>query len=47
MHLHQNNTVSMQPLEHENPNKVGNCTTIHWDENGEEWHDGSLTGGKK
>ena len=44
-HLHNGNTVSMASLEQEVPNKVGNCTTIHGDENGEEWRDVLLTGG--
>jgi hypothetical protein len=35
-HVHQNNTVSMESLEQENPNKVGNGTSIHGDETREE-----------
>jgi hypothetical protein len=44
-HVHQINTVPMESLEQENPNKVGNYTTIHGDENGKEWHDVVFTGG--
>ncbi len=45
-HVHQNNPVFMQPFEEENANKVGNYSTRHGDENGEEWNDGPLTGGR-
>ena len=44
-HLHQSNAVFMESLEQENPNMVGTYTTIHGDENDEEWHDMLLTGG--